>query len=446
MINPDPTDASNLSSGDVPLAQLGNVPASDTSAIEDDIALLGFKVATAGSMAKYNLVDQTEDSFIDGTGIDASASSNEVRSGSNYYSGSVPSTAPTGGAITTDESYKVHTFTADGTFTTYATGNVDYLVVGGGGSGGGSLGSGWPGAGGGAGGFRTGTGFATTAQAYAITVGDGAAANGTVAAEDSVFSTITSTGGGYGGKGSYPSGATAGGDGGSGGGGGHSLTAMAGGAALPVTSPVQGHAGGDGHISGYWSGGGGGASAPGGSAIDGTGGAGTASSFSGASVTYSTGGNGNSGGAGAANTGDGGDGNASSGNAGGSGIVIIRFLTDAFNVVGDMTLVSEFTEAEAAPTKGDFVMTYTTAGGGSTTVGTDLTAEMSADDGSTWTDLGLVAGDIQGTTGGHTIISKHDVTISSTITAPYKMRYRIKTLNQALAKETRIQAVSLGWS
>jgi hypothetical protein len=111
-----------------------------------------------------------------------------------------------------------------------------------------------------------------------------------------------------------------------------------------------------------------------------------------------------------------------------------------------MTLVSNATEATAAPSKGDFVMTYTTAGGGSTTVGTDLTAEMSADDGATWTDLGLVAGDIQGTTGGHTIISKHDVTISTTITAPYKMRYRVKTINQSVGKDTRIQAVSLGWS
>ena len=87
MVNPDPTDASNLSSGDVPLAQLGNVPASDTSAIEDDIALLGFKVAANGSLAKYNLVDQTEDAFIDATGIDASASTGEVRNAANYYSG-----------------------------------------------------------------------------------------------------------------------------------------------------------------------------------------------------------------------------------------------------------------------------------------------------------------------------------------------------------------------
>ena len=111
-----------------------------------------------------------------------------------------------------------------------------------------------------------------------------------------------------------------------------------------------------------------------------------------------------------------------------------------------MTLESLATEAEAAPTKGDLVMTYSTTGGGSTTVGTDLTAEMSADDGGTWTDLGLVAGDIEGTTGGHTIITKHNVTISSTITAPYKMRYRVKTMNQSTSKDTRIQAVALGWS
>ena len=73
MVNPDPTDASNLSSGDVPLAQLGNVPSTDTTQIESDIALLGFKVAVAGSMGKYNLINQTEDAFMDATGIDASA-------------------------------------------------------------------------------------------------------------------------------------------------------------------------------------------------------------------------------------------------------------------------------------------------------------------------------------------------------------------------------------
>jgi len=82
----DPTNASNLSSGSVPLAQLGNAPSTDTTNIEADIALLGFKVAVAGSMSKYNLIDQTEDSFVDSTGIDAGSSvSASLTSG--YYSG-----------------------------------------------------------------------------------------------------------------------------------------------------------------------------------------------------------------------------------------------------------------------------------------------------------------------------------------------------------------------
>ena len=38
----DPTNASNLSSGSVPTAQLGNVP---IEPLEDDIAVLGFQVA-----------------------------------------------------------------------------------------------------------------------------------------------------------------------------------------------------------------------------------------------------------------------------------------------------------------------------------------------------------------------------------------------------------------
>ena len=161
----DPTNASNLSSGSVPLAQLGNV---DTSSLEDDIALLGFKVAANGSLAKYNLDDQTVDAFEDATGVDAGSSTNAFRDTvSNFYSGGSP---PTGGTITAYSGYTVHSFLADGTFTTTSSGNVDYLVVAGGGSGGAQIGGG-----GGAGGYRTGTGFATTAQAYSIVVGDGGA-------------------------------------------------------------------------------------------------------------------------------------------------------------------------------------------------------------------------------------------------------------------------------
>ena len=108
-----------------------------------------------------------------------------------------------------------------------------------------------------------------------------------------------------------------------------------------------------------------------------------------------------------------------------------------------MTLVSNTTAAQAAPTKGDIVLTYTNGAGTTSLGGVDLTAEISADGGSTWTAMTLGA---EGSTGSHNIATAHDVTITSTITAPYNMAYRIKTLNQSVSKTTRIQAVSLGWS
>jgi hypothetical protein len=107
-----------------------------------------------------------------------------------------------------------------------------------------------------------------------------------------------------------------------------------------------------------------------------------------------------------------------------------------------MTLISATTAAQAAPTKGDVVFTYTN-GAGTTTLGTDVTAEISADGGSTWTAMTLGS---EGSTGSHNIATAHDVTITSTISSPWNMAYRIKTLNQAVGKTTRIQAVSLGWS
>ena len=130
------------------------------------------------------------------------------------------------------------------------------------------------------------------------------------------------------------------------------------------------------------------------------------------------------------------------GGAGGSGITVVRYTTGLFNSANNMTLVSTTTAAQAAPTKGDIVLTYTN-GAGTTTLDTDLTAEISADGGSTWTALALGS---EGSTGAHNIATSHDVTISSTITAPYNMAYRIKTLNQSASKTTRIHAVSLGWS
>ena len=252
----------------------------------------------------------------------------------------------TGGTITTSGGYTIHTFTSSGTFTPSKGGTVDYLVVGGGG------GSGGYGGGGGGGGFRTATGFTVTATGLTVTVGAGGAGsayNGLVASNggNSVFSSITSLGGG-GGSARQHAGAN-----GASGGGGNGGWGTAGGSGTSGQGNNGGTAVGN---STYFGGGGGGASAVGGNGTTtaGVGGAGTASSYSGSSVTYAGGGggmtdtssNGGAGGAGGggkgfgfgdgaatggtANTGGGGGagGDAATGKTdGGSGIVIIRYLT-----------------------------------------------------------------------------------------------------------------------
>ena len=98
----DPRNASNLSSGDVPAAQLDNV---DTSGLQGDIALLAFKTQANGNLARYNLMDQSVDSFEDASGINAGSSTGENRnSASKYYSGGVAGNwfgDGTDGALTT---------------------------------------------------------------------------------------------------------------------------------------------------------------------------------------------------------------------------------------------------------------------------------------------------------------------------------------------------------
>jgi hypothetical protein len=262
--------------------------------------------------------------------------------------GTTPVIAPKasgGNIIDFDGTYWIHTFLTNGTFTPQTSLSCDYLVVAGGG-GGGSWG---PGGGGGSGGFRTSTGLSTTAQAYTITVGAGGAAN--ASGTNSIFSTITSTGGGKG-AGATGNDAANGGSGGGGSGEGGSATPGSGNAGS--YSPVEGYAGGTGRqVSGTRAGGGGGgASAVGTSpstANGGAGGAGIASSYSGASVNYAGGGGGatqsgsagtatfgggaggvgaggTAGTAGTVNTGGGGGGGGTTAGAGGSGIVIIRYL------------------------------------------------------------------------------------------------------------------------
>lgn len=251
----------------------------------------------------------------------------------------------TGGTITTDGDYKVHTFNSSADFEiTDGSGSVQFLIVaGGGGSGRGSGTSGL--GGGGAGGYIT-SSIYLGIGVYPVVIGAGGAGRtGSAGAgsqgNPSVFpSYINATGGGLGAAQS-----SAGGAGGSGGG--ASGTAAGGAATFN-----QGFAGGTGTSSG--GSGGGGASAVGTNATGSTGtagGAGLASSITGSSVTRAGGGGGGSnsaaaGGAGGAGGGGAGQGGANVGVAGtantgggaggpgfnnadgangGSGVVIMRY-------------------------------------------------------------------------------------------------------------------------
>ena len=129
-----------------------------------------------------------------------------------------PFITATGGTVTESGDFKIHTFTGDGNFVVSWAGQspapskVDYLVVAGGGAGGGTAGECQVGGGGGgAGGYRTtfpspgcnAGAFSITATTFPITVGGGGAGSATphlgANGSNSVFSTITSTGGGKGG-------------------------------------------------------------------------------------------------------------------------------------------------------------------------------------------------------------------------------------------------------
>jgi hypothetical protein len=194
-------------------------------------------------------------------------------------------TSATGGTVTTSGNFKIHSFTGDGCFVVSSVGNpggsgakVSYLVVAGGGGGGNTN----AGAGGG-GGFREGknspvdsytasplaaadSGLTVCAQTYPITVGAGGAgkAGGNCRGpgcrgSNSIFSTITSTGGG-GGVASCEVGSpkAPGGSGGGASGGPSPAQAAHGTGNTPPVSPSQGNDGGEGGGSPGFGGGGGG--------------------------------------------------------------------------------------------------------------------------------------------------------------------------------------------
>mgnify|MGYP003113498932 FL=1 len=270
--------------------------------------------------------------------------------------------AASGGTEATCGDFKTHKFTGPGTFTVSSAGNalgsssIDYLVVAGGGGGDSSPGDG---AGGGAGGFRLSNttcmpapltspladtvGITASAASFPITVGAGGSTDNPGA--NSIFSTITSAGGGGSDGANGGSGAGGGGAGNTpptdppqgqnGGPGCHAGGGGAGGTGASFTGPKTGGAGGIGSFAvaagfvgpgegtpgpvgsaRYFSGGGGGgfpvgspSGAPGGA---GGGGSGAEGAVGGNNATTNTGGGGGGGGPGGAGN-------------GGSGMVILRY-------------------------------------------------------------------------------------------------------------------------
>ncbi len=255
--------------------------------------------------------------------------------------GQIPNTsAATGGTVTTQGDYKIHTFTTSANFVVTTSGaNAEMLLIaGGGGSGASHITSSYTterAGGGGAGGYRHFTSIPLSNQTYSIIVGAGGTGQAAVIDDpgsgggDSSALGYTSSGGGCSGFTGLDT--NNGITGGSGGGAGSTGSGGTGGSGNKGKyTPAEGNNGGG---SSTWSnaGGGGGSGGPGQPNVaSGGAGPGTANSISGSSVTYAAGGavvGQNNGGA---NTGDGAGGhaiNADNTNIpnGGSGIVILKY-------------------------------------------------------------------------------------------------------------------------
>ena len=302
----------NTTSGAVTITLPASPSAGDIVAVAD----------YANTFSTNNLTVARNSSLINGAAFDYKSSTDGIsltfvyvdgtRGWKNVNDGTTNATGvsdfiiATGGTITTSGDFKIHTFTGPGTFCVSAAGTpagstkVDYLVVAGGGGGGRSCGNSANGAGG-AGGFRASndtcmpspqtsplansTGITVTATAFPITVGAGGPGAGSasqpapgVQGSNSVFSTITSTGGGFGAGVSGPGNGCAG-NGGSGGGAIRGEPVGTGN--TPPVTPPQGKNGGTGTAGGpsFGGGGGGGAGAVGTNSTPTTGGAGGIGSF-----------------------------------------------------------------------------------------------------------------------------------------------------------------------
>jgi hypothetical protein len=353
---------------------------------------------TNGNNGGKDLTSITITPFLNGTTAQTSQTAASTSSTSHSFSGLTLGSSYTFKVKATNANGTCADSTATNSVTIPQTVTVDYLVIAGGGAGGGEDSNAGGGGGGGAGGYRssvTATGGGGTLETalslsyntnYTVQVGGGGSASqgrgnsGT----DSVFSTITSTGGGGGGASAGGTTPQSGRNGGSGGGAG---TPSANSPTAGTGTANQGYAGGS--VASPQSGGsgGGGAGAVGGASATngGNGGAGVASSITGTSVTRggggggcsdSAGGQGGTGGGGNSGTatGDAGSGNTGGGGgaagrdigagggtagAGGSGVVILRWLTNA----GTITVGAGLT-ANATGTDGSYSYKVFTAGSG----------------------------------------------------------------------------------
>ena len=455
-----------------------STPASTTE-VEKDIALLAFHVASNGSMAKYDLSDQAITTFEDDTGIDASASTNEIRDTTAKYWSGGQWTNVTFSATGSDQSWTVPSGVTKAIFKcwgssceaasyqssggdneggysvgTLATtaGDVYRIIVGNNSGYGGSYQSHGQNYSGGLSGVFTGTGTwdatSTTDQGHAVIVAGGCGAEsygdthgtlqeggagGGTTGEDGHSNT------GYLGKATGGSQTAVGvGSTGSGGNSPYTPQVMQGGQAHATfySGSSRGGSGGGGYY------GGGGGSQYSSISNGGAGGSGFVHSSMTDATTYPNGS--------AADRFDGGTGNADLawtdsdrpsgvGKDYNDGAVVVKY--QLFN---DMTLVSTASTADSAPTKGDLVMTVS-SGVGSTSIGDGTDGDIRAfisRDGTTYTQATLTD---QGTSGGHKVLTAHDVDISGQPSGT-SMRYKITTHNQGSTLETRIQAVSLGWS
>ena len=221
-----------------------------------------------------------------------------------------------GGTVTTDGFYTIHTFTSNGSFVVTTGGQIDYLLVGGGGGGGGF-------GGGGGGGWKKLLAQTIGVASFPVVIGAGGAQAGSGSTKGSDGSVTTFNGDsadGGGGGGAFSDSNSTGNNGGSGGGGGTDSTSPFTGRPGGTGTVGEGNDGGAG-VTGATAGGGGGGGGAAGTAGSGTtggaGGAGHTDSISGAAITYGPGGGGGgqlTGGAGG--TGGGGGGGAYNGGTG----------------------------------------------------------------------------------------------------------------------------------